>query len=189
MLRYLKGTIAVGILYNGTIPEGPNPYTLYSDATWGTEGDRKSFSGWTATRAGGAILWVAQRQKSTALSSMEAEIMAGSEASKEVAWVEKLNHDLKETYNQPPTLHIDNLGAVDLIHHNKYHKKAKHIDIRFNYIRSDMVEANRLVVKHISGTDQPADLLTKQLPIPTFLKHCHTLGIKEFEQGHAEIAL
>ncbi|RFU23823.1 hypothetical protein B7463_g12518, partial [Scytalidium lignicola] len=189
MLRYLKGTITVGILYNGTIPEGSNLYTLYSDATWGTEGDRKSFNGWAATRAGGAILWVAQRQKSTALSSMEAEIMAGSEAMKEVAWLEKVNRDLKETYNHLPTLHIDNLGVVELIHHNKYHKKVKHIDIRFNYIRFDMVEAKRLVVEHIPGTEQPADLLTKQLPISTFMKHCHSLGIREFEQDHTEGAL
>ncbi|RFU24467.1 hypothetical protein B7463_g11866, partial [Scytalidium lignicola] len=159
-----------------------NPYTLYSDATWGTEGDKKSFNGWAVIRAGGVILWVAQRQRSTVLSFMEAEFISASEASKEVAWLEKLNTDLKEEFPHPPTLYTDNMGAVELIHDNKFHKKAKHIDIRFNYIRSDMVEAGRLLVEHIPGVDQPADILTKQLPTERFQKHLRTLGIGEFHQ-------
>lgn len=113
---------------------------------------------------------------------MEAEFISASEASKEVAWLEKLNKDLKEDFPHPPTLYIDNMGAVELIHDNKYHKKAKHIDIRFNYIRSDMVEAGRLSVEHIPGVDQPADILTKQLPVERFYKHLRTLGIGEFQQ-------
>ena len=133
-LRYLKGTISMGILYNGTNHKGTNAYTLYSDATWGTESDRVSFQGWAATRANGAILWTAQRQRSTAQSSLEAEFMSGSEASKEAAWLEKLTNDLNEKYRSPPTLFIDNLGAIDLIHDHKFHKKSKHIDIRYNYI-------------------------------------------------------
>ena len=56
----------MGIQYTSTTLEGENAYTLYSDATWGTESDRVSFQGWTATRSNGAILWTAQRQRSTA---------------------------------------------------------------------------------------------------------------------------
>ena len=93
--------------------------------------------------------------------------MAASEAAKEAAWLEKLSVDLTEPY-EPPTLYIDNSSAIDLIYDHKFHSRAKHIDIRFNYIRNDMVHANRLRVAHIAGNDQPADLLTKQLPIDRF---------------------
>jgi len=183
-LRYLKGTISMGILYIGTNHEGTNAYTLYSDATWGTESDRVSFQGWAATRANGAILWTAQRQRSTAQSSLEAEFMAGSEASKEAAWLEKLTDDLKEEYKSPPILFIDNLGAIDLIYDHKFHKKSKHIDIRYNYIRTDMVQAQRLRVEHIPGNEQPADILTKQLPVDQFRKHINTLGMRA--PGHSQ---
>jgi hypothetical protein len=110
--------------------------------------------------------------------------MATSEASKEAAWLEKLLADLSESgsASKPPTLYIDNLSAIDLIHDHRFYAKAKHIGIRFNFIRNDIVEANRLLVKHIPGTNQPADSLTKQLPVDRFRKHIHTLGIQGRKQ-------
>jgi len=141
ILQYLKGTTLMGILYNSTNHEGTNAYTLYSDATWGTKSDRVSFQGWAAIRANGAILWMVQRQRFTAQSLLEAEFMLGSETSKEAAWLEKLTDNLKEEYKSPPILFIDNLGGMDLIYNYKFYKKLKHIDIRYNYIRTDMVQA------------------------------------------------
>ncbi len=41
LLRYLKGTTSLGIKY-GPSNQGIE-YTLWADATWGTEDDRKSF--------------------------------------------------------------------------------------------------------------------------------------------------
>ena len=69
-------------------------------------------------RYGGAINWHAQWQRSTALSSMEAEIMAASEGAKEMAWMEKLTADIEENTpykNAPytPTLYCDNQGGLD----------------------------------------------------------------------------
>jgi len=40
-----------------------------------------------------------------------------------------------------------------------------------------MVQRGRLKVVYIPGKDQPGDILTKQLPINQFTKHCATLGI------------
>ena len=180
VLRYLKGTSNYGITYARTAPHlHSNKYTLYSDATWGTEGDRVSFQGWVAVREGGAISWVSQRQKSTALSSTEAEFISASEASKEAAWLEKLSIDLNESNDTPPTLYCDNQGAIDLIHDHKFHSKSKHIDIRCNFIRNDMLEKGRLKIAHIPGKEQPADMLTKQLPIDQFKSMLRTLGVRE----------
>jgi hypothetical protein len=177
VLRYLCGSVTAGILYTAD-HLSDNLYTYYSDATWGSESDRVSFQGWCATRAGGAVLWTAKRQKSVALSSMEAEFMAASEASKEVAWLEKLNVDLNENNSKIPTLYCDNQGAVELIHNTKFHNRAKHIDIRYHHVRDDMVQKEKLEVVHIPGADQPADILTKQLPAQTVRKHVYNLGLR-----------
>jgi hypothetical protein len=110
---------------------------------------------------------------------MEAEFMAASEASREAAWLEKLNRDLDDTVSIPPTLYSDNQSAVDLIHNPKYHARAKHIDIRYAFIRNDMVAKERLYVEHIPGVNQPADILTKQLPVDATSRHLKTLGMAD----------
>jgi hypothetical protein len=177
VMRYLNGTRNLGITYQPTALKA-NLYDLYSDSTWGSESDRVSFQGWAVIRSGGAISWVSNRQKSTAQSSMEAEFMAASEASREAAWLEKLNRDLSDQNKGPPTLRLDNVSAVTLIHDPKFHARAKHIDIRYMFIRNDMVGQDRLKVEHIPGADQPADILTKQLPVEAMQKHIKTLGMR-----------
>ena len=69
------------------------------------------------------------------------------------------------------------MGAVELLHDTKFHRRAKHIEIRYMYMRNDLVEKGKLRVQHIPGKDQPADIFTKQLPIDSFTRHCATLGL------------
>jgi len=190
LLRYLNGTLETGITFSNrkiylplcklTLTDLPTGYSIFTDATWGTEHDRISFQGMAVIRYGGAVIWMAQRQKSTALSSMEAEIMAASEGARSAVWLEKLTRDLGERDDVDPfvpTLYCDNKGTVDLSYDTKHHQKAKHIETRYLFVRNDMVQKGRLEVVHIPGKDQPGDMLTKQLPIDQFTKHCVTLGI------------
>lgn len=168
LTQYLKGTQTRGIIYTNRHSQGSRIYDIYTDSTWGTKNDRISFHGMVVTKCGGAILWIAQRQKSVALSSMEDEIMVSSESGKEAAWLEKLTTDLGEHNIQNPhipTLYCDNLGAVDLLHDSRFHRKAKHIEIWYMFIRTDLINKGQIKVIHIPGRDQPADILTKQLPI------------------------
>ncbi|KAI0996565.1 hypothetical protein K3495_g11616 [Podosphaera aphanis] len=126
LLRYLQGTQDLGIQYRGQ-DQQTTQYSAWTDATWGTETDRKSFQGYVVIWHGGAISWAANRQKSTALSTMEAEIMAASEGARELAWMEKVCSDLGLKFDSPPTLRIDNEPAIDLSKATKFHTKAKHI--------------------------------------------------------------
>jgi hypothetical protein len=126
------------------------------------------------------VIWIAQRQKLTALSSMEVEIMAASEGARSAVWLKKLTRDLGERDDDNPfvpTLYYNNKGTVDLSYDTKHHQKAKHIKTRYLFVRNNMVQRDRLKVVHIPGKDQPRDMLTKQLPIDQFTKHCVTLGI------------
>lgn len=188
LLRYLNGTRTIGITYSNRLKEGLHTYKLFSDATWGTEDDRISFQGWAVLRYGGVVSWSAQRQKSTALSSMKAEIVAASEGAKEAAWLEKLLVDFGEQPNDGseafiPTLYCDNQAAIDLMHDPKFHARAKHIDLRNMYIRNDMVSQKRMHVKHIPGANQPADMLTKQLPTSTYTRHITAFGMEKWGES------
>ena len=111
---------------------------------------------------------------------MEAEIIAASEGARSGIWLEKLSRDLGERDDDNPfvpTLYCDNKSTVDLSYDTKHHQKAKHIEIRYLFVRNDMVQRKRLEVVHIPGKDQPGDIFTKQLSIDDFTKHCKTLGI------------
>ena len=78
--------------------------------------------------------------------------MAASKVSQEAVWLEKLTDDLNEVFDTPPVLYYDNLGVIDLIHDHKFHLKAKHIDIRCNFIRNNMLKKGRLTIEHIIST-------------------------------------
>jgi hypothetical protein len=109
---------------------------------------------------------MSQRQKSTAYSSIDAEVIAGHKGAKEAAWIEKVINDLGKQGLEPyiPTLYCDNLGATQLIKDTKFYTRAKHIEIRYFYIRNNIVQRNRLRIEQIPLKDQVADILTKQLP-------------------------
>ncbi|KAI1002518.1 hypothetical protein K3495_g5687 [Podosphaera aphanis] len=169
LLRYLQRTALYGIIYSphkdvSNSKAKSNVFDIYADATWGTEDDRKSFQGYAVIYNGGVISWTSQRQRSTALSSMEAEIIAASEGAKEAAWMEKLWEDLHQA-RYVPTLWCDNQSANEFCKDSgKFHQKAKHIEIHYFYVRNDMVAMDRLKINKIAGTENPADILTKQLP-------------------------
>jgi hypothetical protein len=177
ILRYLAGTRTYGSIYDCI---SQPTLTAYSDASWGSAYDGKSYSGWLVQHCDGPISWASTIQKCTAQSTMESELIAANEASKEVAWLEKLWHEVVGT-PQTPILYYDNLPTIDIIHNPKHHSKAKHINIRYFFIRNDMVLANRLKVEHIPSEHQLADILTKQLPYEQFQKLRGSAGIKKIE--------
>ncbi|KAI0997892.1 hypothetical protein K3495_g10299 [Podosphaera aphanis] len=101
---------------------------------------------------------------------MEAEIMSANEGAREIAWMEKIASDTNTKIKNPPLLYVDNQTAIELTKTTKLHKRAKHIEIKYFYIRDDMALQKRLKVEFTPGTEQIAEILTKQLPKDQFEK-------------------
>ena len=184
VLRYLVGTIDLVITFgraSDSIPRSPSMYECYSDATYATEHDRKSSQGWIVVWNGGAISWRANRQSTVSQSSLEAELIAANECARELAWLEKVMKAFGVEYSSPPVLCTDNQGLVTMIRNPSNHHTLKHIETRAFFIRDDMIANNRLSLQHIPGVDNPADILTKQLPSTAFERHLKTLGLSRFE--------
>lgn len=173
ILRYVKGTYSYGIKYG---QHKPGILEAFSDADHG--GDRetsRSTTGVACRYAGGVISWLSQRQASVAISTTEAELVAASEAARELVWLTRVMKVLTEL-KYTPALHVDNEAAVRLAHNPEFHKRTKHIRIRHFYVREQVAEG-AIEVKRIGTTDQPADMLTKGLPRPKFSSFCTALGI------------
>jgi hypothetical protein len=89
MLRYLKGTIDMGLNFPGR--NGEQGVRVYTDADFGGDLDkRRSTSRLIACLHGGAVLWGSKLQPVVAASTAEAEYIAAAHAAKEALWLRKI---------------------------------------------------------------------------------------------------
>jgi hypothetical protein len=193
-LRYMRSTTDYGITYDEQQVQDL-VLTGYADSDWASDKDtRKSTTGYVFMLNGGAVSWKSSQQKSTALSSTEAEYMAYTEAAKEAIWLRRIliEIDLREPYSedsahrskwgQPITIRIDNHGAFDLAHNPKHHDRTKHIDIRHHFIR-EAIEGKLIQLVKTPTQEQLADILTKPLSKGLFEKHRYGMGIRPASQA------
>lgn len=104
--------------------------------------------------------------------------MAMCESVKDVVWMRQLLCDLGEKQLEPTVLLCDNQGAVKLAHSNEYHRRTKHIDIKYHFVR-ELQEAGTISTQYVQADEQVADILTKALPGPSFQRMRGKLGMSE----------
>ena len=179
VLRYLRGTIDRRITYTGAGAMDSQPELVgYCDADWGGGPGCRSVTGYAFMMAGGAISWQSKKQKTVALSTVEAEYMATTQATKEAIWwrffFSGVGHDL----SSPTVIHSDSQGSIALAHNPEHHARTKHIDIQYHFIRQHV--ANKTIVLHFVGTERMiADIFTKALERLQHERGVRSLGLSE----------
>ncbi len=167
VMQYLIGTKALGITYDN---KRKMELEAYVDSDYaGDTHERKSTSGYVVMLGGGAIQWKSKLQDTVSLSSSEAEYKALSTCAAEISYLKRVLSDVGFIQNTVK-MYEDNIGAMKLAESWESTRRTKHIDIRFHNIR-EMIENEEITLKHIKSKDQPADILTKNLPVTTFEKH------------------
>ena len=78
------------------------------------------------------ISWSSKRQASVSQSSCEFEYYALSEAGKEGVWLRLLFQELGHISAAPTVIWADNQGAIALAENPEFHKRTKHINIKFH---------------------------------------------------------
>ena len=76
--------------------------------------------------------WASQKQKIVALSSCEAEYVAGA---CQGIWLSRLLGDLLGIKEAPVKLLMDNKSTIALIKNPVNHDRSKHIDTKFHFLR------------------------------------------------------
>jgi hypothetical protein len=66
--------------------------------------------------------------------------------------------------NEKGVLHSDSQSAIFLAKNPAYHSRTKHIQLRYDFIRS-LLESEQLLLEKIRGTENLADMLTKGVTI------------------------
>jgi hypothetical protein len=171
VLRYLKGT-KDGKLTLGGWAE----ITAYSDSNWGGDRDnRRSTGGYVFCIGAGAVSWSAKQQPTPALSSLEAEYMALTQATKEALWLKRFMGDLG-IHIPSVKLFGDNQGSLALATNRVFHARSKHIDIQYHFIRHH-VKSGEIILKYLPTAYMVADIMTKPLPLEKHCTHTRSMGV------------
>lgn len=182
VLKYLKGTKNVGIMFK----KSNSPVTGFVDSDWANDiSDRKSYYGFIFLLANGPISWECQKQKTLALSSTEAEYIGISEATKESMYLKYLCSEIFDvnkscdflTKSIPMIIYNDNQSAIRLSENQTFHKRTKHIHVKYHFIR-EKVKNNEIQLKHMPTTEMIADMLTKSLGCKKHKFICEKLSMK-----------
>ena len=170
---YLAGTQQRGLWY-GVKGKGKG----YTDADWGTGDDQRSIGGYTFILNGAAISWHSKKQGTVALSSTEAEYMALTQAVKQSICVQGLLRDLGAVghLDEMKEINVDNKGAIALARNAEFHTRTKHIDIQYHFIR-EYIQNHIVTLSYCPSSTMTADIFTKALPHPSFIKHSIGLGL------------
>jgi hypothetical protein len=76
--------------------------------------------------------------------------------------------------DSPTPIAQDNNACIFLVKGSGIYNRAKHVDTRIYRIRESS-ESGEVKLCKVSGENQPADILTKSLPRPSFVKHRSSL--------------
>ena len=169
ILRYLKGTRDIGIRFRWEkFPE----LVGYSDADYANdEKTRRSTSGYCIMYGGGTIAWRCQRQPIVTLSTTEAEYVSGCEMVKELIPIREQLIELHEIpEDKPAVVLIDNQSTIKIATNESCHHRTKHIDVRGKWLNEQLVN-KKIIIKHVSGDKQAADILTKPLHKTKFVNN------------------
>ncbi|GJY06127.1 retrovirus-related pol polyprotein from transposon TNT 1-94 [Tanacetum coccineum] len=147
--------------------------------TWvcGCHDTRRSTSGSAQFLGHRLVSWSSKKQKSTAISTTEAEYIALSGCCAQILWMRSQLRDYGFVFNKIP-MYCDNQSAIALCCNSVQHSRSKHIDIRHHFIK-EQVERKVVELYFVETKYQLADIFTKALPRERFATLLPLLGVKQ----------
>ena len=194
ILRFVKATIDAKLVLGKTqettetkCPSASNSHTIpqnklvvgYFDAAYmDNTQDRHSTIGYMFFISGSPVSWMSNKQRVVALSTTEAEYLAGTEATKEAVWIQTFLQAIGIPRESilPIQLYGDNQSTNALAKNPEYHVRTKHIHGKQKYI-TEMVEQGVIGVTYIPTTCMIADTLTKALPRTKYEDHMRLMRV------------
>ena len=147
ILRYLKGTSALGICYKkGTKNE---KLVAYSDSDYaGDTDDRRSTSGYVFVMSSGAVAWCSKKQAVVTLSTTEAEFIFAAICACQSIWMLRILNHLGWV-QEGCEIYCDNSSTIKLSKNPVMHGRSKHIAIRYHFLR-DLSKNGEVELKYCS---------------------------------------
>ena len=187
VLKYLKYTMNYELKY---VPDTNKLRVIgYSDSDFASSADRRSISGYCFQLNSNSALisWKTKKQTLVADSTCECEYVALSEATKEANFLRQYFAELTQAPREPVTIYVDNQSSIALAHHHAFHKRSKHIDTKYHFVRC-YIEHEFIKIKYIPTADNIADIFTKAVNGQRLLNFACMRGtILNAEGGDVEV--
>jgi hypothetical protein len=188
LLRYLGGSKDLAICYSptkkdivNTLLEGADSLQLvgFSDSDYaGDKETSKSTYGYLFKLAGGPVTWKSKRASTIALSTVEAETDALTEAIREAQWLIGFFKELERPIIGLVPIFEDNTGSITTAYDPALHSRTKHTLLKFHYVR-EQVRGGLVSISFLDTKRMPADGLTKALASQLFRAFIDLLGLKK----------
>ena len=140
----------------------------------------KTFNDQNANKKGGleytSACYHTVKQNVVALSSCEAEYIAASATTCQSMWIIRFVVELLNIKVSPFKLFVDIKSAIALSKNPSQHRRSKHIETKFHFIR-DCVEKGYVEVDYMKTELQLVDSFTKSLERIKFEEIRKKLGI------------
>ncbi|GKA31915.1 retrovirus-related pol polyprotein from transposon TNT 1-94 [Tanacetum coccineum] len=177
----LQGTPFDATHYHGMIGCLMYLTSTYSDADHaGCQDTRRSTSGSAQLLGDKLVRWSSKKQKSTAISSTKTEYIALSRCCAQILWMRSQLTDYGFKFNKI-LLYCNNKSAIALCCNNVSHSRAKHIDVRYHFIK-EQVKNEILELYFVRTEYHLADIFTKPLPRERFEFLIENLGMKNMSR-------
>ena len=175
ILKYLKGTKDLEMIY-GSRSTGNDIVRAQVDSDYcGNKADTKSTTGYVIWVYGSVVYCESRKQRATTLSTTEAELVAASDCVKMLRYIRRL---LTEDFRiNVPTIPLgeDNQGCIHLAHDGGNWKRKRHIRVANSYLYEEVTIHESVAIRYVKSSENVADMMTKCLPAPAFMKHRDTL--------------
>ncbi|KAL7290637.1 hypothetical protein TKK_0015399 [Trichogramma kaykai] len=182
VLRYLQGTITIGIEYKGI----GETLTCYTDSSFGDNSDSTSTSGYVIKLFNDPIAWRSHKQSTVSVSTCQTEYLSMSEATQEIIFLDKSIRNMLGKTMLPAKIWCDNRSAIDctemdgcnklksfddslewiiegLAEREKTGKKRDMSSIHGDYVKSCAMEG-KIIIDWVNTAQNDADIMTKPLP-------------------------
>jgi hypothetical protein len=204
VLRYLKGTIDLGIKYTRdperlhTRDQQLNVLYALSDSDFaGCKDTFRSTSGYMILMNGGVVAYYSGRQTTVALCTAMAETIALAKLVVKIKHMRVILFELKcqqqqETMINSTCVWVDNSAAIAVATGNDFtHETVKHVTVKVRFIQ-ECVQRKIILISYIKTSKNIADIMTKQSAGPQFAQHRdYALGyldvINTGVAAHAEV--
>jgi hypothetical protein len=182
ILRYIKGTGGLGILYKKGVSQILQGWTD-SDYAGDVE-DRKSTSGYVFTYGSSVVSWSSKKQPIVTLSTTKAEFVAAAAAACacQGLWLKRNLFHLGKEQGRNNVIFCDKSSSIKLSKNLVMHGRCKYIDVRYFFL-GDLVKDGVFDLKHRRTDDQIADIMTKPLKLESFCKFRKLLGVCDLKDS------
>jgi hypothetical protein len=122
------------------------------------------------------VSWESRKQPIVTLSSVEAEYITTTSATCQAVWMRRILKDLLQEQQEPTTIFCDNNSTIMLSKNHVFHKKTKHIDTRYHFIR-ELVNNKEICLEFRKSKEQVTNIFTKALARDAFQRLLSSLGV------------